>query len=655
MAKVNRIITDAWRKLPPAVVSYAGFSNLETGAPSSRVIKTILPTLLSRTAEDYSFSALHWRREYELSDRIAAAIRERLAAAGARLSLAVEWHRELLAAYRDWVVERGSEPADSPQEWLMGPSLALATRSGAPGEDARDQARAEMSRKAGPPRGPTAKDAQRYLVRNARDLDALLDEAWTDGYRGGERGDTTVLLEALESYQHAAFEAQGEQWSSTGTARERAMAAWDEVTSLARSGLGAAMLQLSASFPPERPALRGASRDQESRPLDRSIQDRIGRIFKSADAVVVVPLDEDGPMDPPSFAETTARELIETVIAESPEAYGLSQPPARGLLLIVHRMTLRVAWQPDRKSREVAQEFSTPSDRFFVQSWDKVGWHYREQAHAGSTFGRMLESPASLFVARMWSRAARTQFQEAAWRPDARMAWEHATGVFSSIVKNAPQLYRYSQETGRTVTFDERRGGDEGDGEERSDPFEPEAELEAPGAPLPAFEAVVQEVLDVGRRRDGADAVDDFWVSIEDGDESPRELWDSWVDDSERRREEVPDFDQVQQYAIRRGAAAVGGPTSPPTLADVLAVTDFVSRRGERAREAVSALFRHVLEEPEIAPDDPHAATWDRWSVRYATHRTELGEPAPTTITFEQMARLVRAGADDIDDSAGSE
>lgn len=643
MSTVNHIITREWRRLPETVLGYPGFTNPESRAPTMRVVRTILPTLLAKTADGYRFSARHWQRRYELSDRIAAAIAERLAGAGERLSAAVGWHEELLDAYDEWVDERGSEPADSPHEWLMGPSLALATRLGDRGDGARDEARAEMSRKAGPSRGPSAKDVQRYLRREARRLDAELDELWADGYRGVEPV-SPPLREALDRYHRSAFAAQNAEWSAADVGRDEALAAWDQIVAAADAGVGATLGELSASSPPGRPALRGTARTKDSRPLDRAIADRLTRMFKGADAVVVQPLAETGPMNAPSFAETSARAIVEDTIRDSPEPFGLSQASARALLLIIHRMTEPVSWQPDRRSREiVARQYPAPSDQYFIREWQRVGWNRRAAAQPGSTLGRMLESPGALFLGRMWTRAARTQFQEAEWRPDARMAWDHAAGVFRSIVEDAPSLYHYSQQTGRTVSFDDTRpAGDAGD-EPEDEPAEEVVDAEVPGASAGAFATIVDEILDIGRLLDGDDAVMDFRFSTEDGEDAPRARWDAWVEVSTRDPADIPDFDQVQQYLMRT-AGSDDASTPAPTLENVLEVTDFISRRGTEAREAVNALLRHVAQEPDIAPDDPRAATWDRWSERYASHRLELDGVRPPVITFEQMARLVRAG-----------
>ena len=649
MQTVDRVITKAWRTLPAVVLSYQAFANPETRAPSSRVQRTILPILLSETAEGYRFSAVHWRRKHEVSGEVAAAITARLDAAGDRLSVAVEWHRFLLLEYLDWVEQRESEPTDSPQEWLMVPSLDLARRRGAPDDDAADHARAAMYRKAGPPGAPTAKDVQRYLRRNARTLDELLNRTWAGGYRHPEGGDLERLRSILDAFHDAGFTAQQNGWVEEDPGRDRALREWNGICEVAPPGLGDSLVQLATSAP-ERPRLLGTADAKESYALDRPIADRVSRIFKGADAVVVQPLNDDGPMTPPSFAGVTAAALAEGMIAASPQPCGLSESFARALVLVAHRMTLHVAWQPDRRSRDLAlRAVSSTSDRYFMRRWNQVGWAYRTAAEPGSTLGRMLESPAPLFIGRMWTRAARTQFQEALWRPDARMAWEHAYGVFRSVIKDAPTLYHYSQQTGRIVSINETHAADEvGEPQEE---FRPTTGADLLEAAARRLDTVINQVLDVARARHGFDAVADFLIAAEAGDGSQQNQWDAWCAATAHPDRSLPGFDQVRQHLVRRrgGANDDVGDSRAPVLDDVVSIAAFI-RRSSRSGDAVKDMFGRVATEPDIATDRRAVALWASWCDRYRRHHAEIGDEGHVIPTFAQMVVLVRSsnlGADD--------
>src|SRR5690606_13590954 len=154
------------------------------------------------------------------------------------------------------------------------------------------------------------------------------------------------------------------------------------------------------------------------------IADRLSRMFKSP-AVVVQHLDDVGPENPPSFAVVTAQSMAERTISAGAEPFGMDEPTARALLLVAARTVKNLGWQPDRRARDTVRgEFTSASEHYYYSRWDRIGWHHARYAHPGTTLGRLLESPAPLFLGRMWTRAARTQFQEPEWRPDARMAWD---------------------------------------------------------------------------------------------------------------------------------------------------------------------------------------------------------------------------------------
>lgn len=643
MPTVDRVITRAWRILPGPVRTYEPFTNADTGAPTSTAQRTILIRLLTDTAEGYRFTRTHWLSKREVSDAVAAAIAERIASAAPRLVAAAQWHAILRSEYVPWNRKRTSPATDSPTEWVMVPSLELADRHGSPGSGAADRARSALDDKAGRPDLPTGPAVQRHIRAHAGDLEAALGRAWSRGFPVEHPSSEWDAL--LDAYQYAAFAAQHDAWAPDSVARADAIARWTDIVASAAQHPPTVVPDLSATDPPSRPALRGTAA-LDTPALDRSIADRMTRVFRRHDEVVVQPLSDDGPTDRPSFAGFAPAGMVEYAIASSSAPLGLAEPSARAVLLAVHRITRNVSWQPDELSRRIQlEQFSQWSDQYFIRAWNRVGFQYASLAQPGTTLGRLLESPRALFLARAWIRAARTQFQEPQWRPDARMTWEHATGVFRSVQENAPQIYHYAQQVDRAGL--PLAGGDR---------LDDETEHDAPGKraepPDDAFDSpsdvVVDRVLAVGVDVDGADADTDFWFGSIDGDPSARRAWDRWVAECARRDgrdvAEYPSHDMVLQRRIAHDNGRGTG-AAPATMDDVTAITEFLFGRRTPSRDTVAALLRRSLD-PAGPPDDgTDTATWTSWCREYVTSRRDQGEDPGRIPTHAQMVALLRKAA----------
>ena len=274
------VIEAAWRAIGPGVEVLSG----DDGGPLSRTIKRIIDPLVLRLRSNPQFSAP------VVAPEVAAAMHDLIVGSALELRSAAAWFETLKLERRRQRIRSGNA-----QELYFPVCFELAVTNGLPAQQDRETAAAVLGTiHAG--RDRTAIEVLHQYVANPDVVAKLadqLDRSWHD-VRPGETATAAFLAELSTvlgpADSHRTAVARQRVWSTMiGDATPYNLGALAHIDS-ERLPWSIVELGLSSVAPQRRPKVSG---DSDSRPLDRSVVDRVRATLRRAldhDALPDIPL-----------------------------------------------------------------------------------------------------------------------------------------------------------------------------------------------------------------------------------------------------------------------------------------------------------------------------------------------------------------------------